>query len=261
MISWDSYLYFALTAIVLWVVAILLIALKKAKGWIDVFSLAGTFVFLCFVILYWHSIERPPMRTMGETRLWFALFIAAIGYIVYKIWYYEYIFGFYLIIAIVFACINIFKPEIHSKTLMPALQSYWFIPHVVAYILSYAMLGSATIMGAIVLYKRDYGNEVLLHSMDKLVYIGFGLLMLGMLMGAVWAKDAWGHYWSWDPKETWAFITVAAYLMFIHLRLQANRGKHAMWVLIAAFVLLMITWKGVNYLPSARNSIHVYSNQ
>ena len=144
---------------------------------------------------------------------------------------------------------------------MPALQSVWFIPHVTAYMLSYAMLGAATIMGIQLLIKKDLSNQQMLLSMDKLVYIGFGLIVLGMLMGAVWAKEAWGHYWSWDPKETWAFITVAAYLMFIHLRLQASRGKHAMWVLIAAFVLLMITWKGVNYLPSARNSIHVYSNQ
>ncbi len=98
-------------------------------------------------------------------------------------------------------------------------------------------------------------------GMDKLVYIGFGLIVLGMLMGAVWAKEAWGHYWSWDPKETWAFITVTAYLMFIHLRLQQNKTRASIWVLLLAFVLLMITWKGVNYLPSAKNSIHVYSKQ
>ncbi len=261
MTGWNSYIYFALTSIVFWIIAIAMIVTKKGKGWVDLFSLIGTSVFLCFVILYWHSIERPPMRTMGETRLWFAFFIAAIGYVVYKIWHYNYLYAVYLAIAIVFAGINILKPEIHSKSLMPALQSIWFIPHVVAYILSYAILGSATIMGIVVLVKKNIDNENLLLSVDKLVHIGFGLLMLGMLMGAVWAKDAWGHYWSWDPKETWAFITVAAYLVFIHLRLQVSRVKPTMWVLIVAFVLLMITWKGVNYLPSAQNSIHVYSEQ
>ncbi len=258
---WDIYKYFAFPSIVLWLVAVIFILLKKRNAWIDVFALAGTLIFLCFIILYWKSVDRPPMRTMGETRLWFALFIASIGYFVYKIWKYEYLFGFYLIIAIVFACINIFKPEIHSKTLMPALQSFWFIPHVVAYIMSYAMLGAATIIGCVILTKKQYSHKELLPSLDKLVFIGWGLLISGMIMGAVWAKEAWGHYWSWDPKETWAFITGIAYLIFIHLRLQHNKLKLSLWILVIAFVLLLITWKGVSYLPSAKNSIHVYSNE
>ncbi len=261
MISWDNYLYFALPAIVMWVIAIVLILMKKSNRLFEAFALVGTLAFVSFVVLYWVSIERPPMRTMGETRLWFSLFIASIGYVTYRLWRYEYIFAFYLMLAIVFTCINIFKPEIHSKTLMPALQSVWFIPHVTAYMLSYAMLGAATIMGIQLLIKKDLSNQQMLLSMDKLVYIGFGLIVLGMLMGAVWAKEAWGHYWSWDPKETWAFITVTAYLMFIHLRLQQNKTRASIWVLLLAFVLLMITWKGVNYLPSAKNSIHVYSKQ
>ena len=222
---------------------------------------AGTLIFLGYVVLYWISVQRPPMRTMGETRLWFSLFISVIGYITFKVWRYQYIYAFYLLLAIVFTFINILKPEIHSKALMPALQSYWFIPHVTAYILSYAMLGAATIMAIIILVKKEIDNERLLLSMDKMVYIGFGLIILGMLMGAVWAKDAWGHYWSWDPKETWAFITVCAYLIYIHLRLQPNRVQLSAWMLILAFVLLMVTWKGVNYLPSAQNSIHIYSKQ
>ena len=261
MISWDSFLYFAMPAIVLWVVAIVLILLKKPSRWYQAFAVAGILIFLGYVVLYWISVQRPPMRTMGETRLWFSLFISVIGYITFKVWRYQYIYAFYLLLAIVFTFINILKPEIHSKALMPALQSYWFIPHVTAYILSYAMLGAATIMAIIILVKKEIDNERLLLSMDKMVYIGFGLIILGMLMGAVWAKDAWGHYWSWDPKETWAFITVCAYLIYIHLRLQPNRVQLSAWMLILAFVLLMVTWKGVNYLPSAQNSIHIYSKQ
>jgi ABC-type transport system involved in cytochrome c biogenesis permease subunit len=89
--------------------------------------------------------------------------------------------------------------------------------------------------------------------------VGFGFLVLGMLMGCVWAKEAWGHYWTWDPKETWAFVTSMAYLAYIHLRLQGDKKeKVALWLIPVAFVLLMITWIGVNYLPSAQGSIHVY---
>jgi ABC-type transport system involved in cytochrome c biogenesis permease subunit len=78
-------------------------------------------------------------------------------------------------------------------------------------------------------------------------------------MGAVWAKQAWGHYWEWDPKETWALVTALAYLACIHLRLAGPRHeKTALWLLPIAFLMLLITWIGVNYLPSAQSSIHVY---
>ena len=144
---------------------------------------------------------------------------------------------------------------------MPALQSYWFVPHVTVYILSYAMFGASVIAAFIHLHKlgKNRENDGLNRFIDNIVRIGFGFLILGMLMGAVWAKDAWGHYWSWDPKETWAFITAAAYLAFIHLRLQARHRKFVLWLLPFAFVLLMITWIGVNYLPAAQGSIHVYA--
>ena len=72
---------------------------------------------------------------------------------------------------------------------MPALQSIWFVPHVTAYILSYAILGAATIVGIKQLYKFNENEDTaLVEFTDNLVYVGFGMLMLGMLMGAVWAK-------------------------------------------------------------------------
>ncbi|MDL2265864.1 cytochrome c biogenesis protein CcsA, partial [Parabacteroides sp. OttesenSCG-928-G21] len=119
---------------------------------------------------------------------------------------------------------------------------------------------AATIAACIQMPKLDKGvpDDELYRLMDNLVYVGFGFLMLGMLMGCVWAKEAWGHYWSWDPKETWAFITAAAYLVFIHLRLQNRHPVFTLWVLPVAFVLLLITWIGVNYLPAAQSSVHVY---
>jgi ABC-type transport system involved in cytochrome c biogenesis permease subunit len=95
--------------------------------------------------------------------------------------------------------------------------------------------------------------------LDNVVHIGCGFLLLGLLTGAAWAKESWGHYWSWDPKETWAFITVAAYSVFIHLRIQNRWPRLTLALLPVAFILLMITWLGVSYLPSAHGSVHVYS--
>ena len=168
---------------------------------------------------------------------------------------------FSAVVASVFIGVNYFKPEIHSKALMPALQSYYFVPHVTVYILSYAMLGVATIAAGMQLWNTARGgaDKKLYAFMDNIVYIGFGFLALGMLSGALWAKEAWGSYWSWDPKETWAFITGAAYLIYIHMRLRPAHPAFTLWVLPIAFILLMITWLGVSYLPAAQGSIHVYS--
>ena len=110
------------------------------------------------------------------------------------------ILSFSTVVGAVFAIINILKPEIHDQSLMPALQSPWFVPHVTVYMFSYSVLGCAFILACMGLYKH---RENYLEAADKLVYAGLAFLTVGMLTGAIWAKAAWGHYWSWDPKETW----------------------------------------------------------
>ncbi len=255
--TWNEFIYFALPAIALWISAGSLVYTRLHRRYTELLMLAGIAVFAAFIVGLWIGQERPPLRTMGETRLWYSFFLALVGFITYKHWKYKWLLAFSCLMAIVFVCINLFKPEIHSKNLMPALQSYWFVPHVTVYILSYAMFGAATIASIIQIRAKE-SSAVLYRLMDNLVFIGFGFLMLGMLMGCVWAKEAWGHYWSWDPKETWAFVTAAAYLIYIHARLQKNHLRFVPWVLPIAFILLMITWIGVNYLPSAQNSIHTY---
>lgn len=259
--TWNEYLWFAMPSILCWFMAGIIVFRSKSKYWVDLFMILGIFIFVAFIVGLWIGQERPPLKTMGETRLWYSFFLALTGYITYKRWEYEWILSFSGLVASVFVIINIVKPEIHSTNLMPALQSYWFVPHVTVYILSYSMLGAATIASFIQMGKlyRSKIDDRLYQFIDNLVYVGFGFLMLGLLMGALWAKDAWGHYWSWDPKETWAFITCAGYLIYIHMRLQKRHPRMTLWILPISFILLMITWLGVSYLPAAQNSIHVYS--
>ena len=143
-----------------------------------------------------------------------------------------------------------FFDSYNTKTLVPALQSPWFAPHVFVYIFAYTLLGVAVI---IAWWKLT----------DDLVYVSLAFLTIGMLFGALWAKEAWGHYWSWDPKETWAAITWLAYLIYIHYRqLPRHRNRLALWMLIVSFVLLQMCWWGINYLPSAQgSSVHTYSSK
>jgi ABC-type transport system involved in cytochrome c biogenesis permease subunit len=164
-----------------------------------------------------------------------------------------------------------FFDSYNTKTLVPALQSPWFAPHVFVYIFAYALLGVAVIVaiyaqtpsplkspspcGEGIGVRPGIGGEA------SLVYISLAFLTIGMLFGALWAKEAWGHYWSWDPKETWAAITWLAYLVYIHYRqLPRHRERLALWMLIGSFVLLQMCWWGINYLPSAQgSSVHTYS--
>ena len=153
--------------------------------------------------------------------------------------------------------INLLKPEIHDQSLMPALQSIWFIPHVTVYMFSYSVLGCAFIIAlcGLVHHKEEY-----LVTADNLVYSGVAFLSIGMLLGSLWAKEAWGNYWSWDPKETWAVVTWMGYLLYIHLRLRRKFRKRMLYViLIFSFLALQMCWYGVNYLPSAQQSVHLYN--
>jgi ABC-type transport system involved in cytochrome c biogenesis permease subunit len=244
-----------------WLVAIPVLYWSKHRWTGPVLSALGLLIFAAFIGWMWVSLERPPMRTMGETRLWYSLFLSGIGLILYLKWSYKWLFAFSQVLAVVFVVINLLKPEIHSKALMPALQSVWFIPHVTTYMLSYALLSAATLAAILLLVKGREGADKrpLIDLTDNLVYVGLGLFLIGLLIGALWAKEAWGDFWSWDPKETWAFLTAAVYLIYVHLRLkEPHMSRLALWMLVLAFVCLMITWKGVSYLPSAQGSVHVY---
>ena len=110
-------------------------------------------------------------------------------------------------------------------------------------------------------FKKDSIADEEYEITDNLVYVGLAFMTIGMLFGALWAKEAWGHYWSWDPKETWAAITWFAYLVYVHYRqIPTLKPKLALWVLLISFVLLQMCWWGINYLPSAQgSSVHVYS--
>ena len=267
MVTWEHFIYFAIAAVLLWAVGAWA-AWREKKTIAYTSTVIGLVVFFTYILMMWISLERPPLRTMGETRLWYSFFLPLAGIIVYSRWRYKWILSFSTVLALVFICINLFKPEIHSKTLMPALQSPWFAPHVIVYMFAYAVFGVATLMALWMLIKsKAEANSSLftfhssLSSLDDLVYVGLAFMTIGMLFGALWAKEAWGHYWSWDPKETWAAITWFAYLVYVHYRqIPTHRPRLALWVLLISFVLLQMCWWGINYLPSAQgSSVHVYS--
>lgn len=258
---WSYFIVFALLSVALWTTGAWA-AWRNRRRLAFAATGLGLAVFFAYILIMWITLERPPLRTMGETRLWYSFFLPLAGIIVYSRWQYKWILGFSTLLAAVFVCINLFRPEIHSKTLMPALQSPWFAPHVIVYMMAYALLGAAVVMSVYLLFcKKEAGTDREMEITDNLVYVGLSFMTLGMLMGAIWAKEAWGHYWAWDPKETWAAITWLSYLVYIHYRLYRPRSiRPSLWIIIIAFCLLQMCWWGINYLPSAQGmSVHTYN--
>lgn len=134
---------------------------------------------------------------------------------------------------------------------IPALQSGWLVLHV-----GFAFIGEALFLVAFVasllhLFTRDERKAALLDRLSyRSILAGFPVYTAGaLLFGAIWADQAWGRFWGWDPKETWALITWIVYALYLHVRLVAKVERRiCAWIAVAGFLFTLFTFFGVNYL-------------
>ncbi|CAN4095334.1 unnamed protein product [Withania somnifera] len=139
-----------------------------------------------------------------------------------------------------------------------ALQCEWLIMHVSMMILGYAALLCGSLLSValrkyFVFYAKNYYRSQLIQQLDywsyRVISLGFTFLTIGILSGAVWANEAWGSYWNWDPKETWAFITWIVFAIYLHTRTNKNlRGANYAIVASIGFLIIWICYFGVNLL-------------
>jgi len=263
--GWNNFGLFITGSLLSWLIGVTMPLfsekLKQKDTKIILFTALGIIVLLVFIIQLWINLDRPPLRTLGETRLWYSFFLPLIGLVIFIRWRLHWLLTYSLAMSLLFLLINLLKPETHDQTLMPALQSFWFIPHVLVYIFAYAILAASALVATHSLFVHKFQKQSIknLDKADQLVYLGFAFLSLGLIFGALWAKEAWGHYWTWDPKETWALLTWLFYLLYIHLRYhRPQKLKLHSWVLGLSFAVLLICWFGVNYLATGANSVHTY---
>jgi ABC-type transport system involved in cytochrome c biogenesis permease subunit len=140
---------------------------------------------------------------------------------------------------------------------IPALQSYWLVLHVTLSFIGESFFVVAFVCAIYYLASKDEERK---KRLDRLTYttiaIGYPIFTAGaMIFGAVWAQTAWGSYWSWDPKETWALITWLVYTAYLHTRfVKRFRGKVSAVLSIVGFVFTMFTFFGVNYLLAGLHS-------
>ncbi len=140
-----------------------------------------------------------------------------------------------------------------AQPLSPVLKSPLLAIHVVTAALSYA--GFAVAAGSAIIQLKKASSDISEKKVYGIVAASFVMLTFTIIIGAVWAEQAWGTYWSWDPKETWALITWIIYAIYLHLhRLKKWQGKRANILVIVGFALVLFTFFGVNFLFAGLHS-------
>jgi cytochrome c-type biogenesis protein CcsB len=225
----------------------------------------------------WHTAGRAPLKSMFESLVFFALCLAVV-YLAFERIYRTRVFGVPAML-LSFGCLvyALAKWDAEIVKLPPALQSPWFVPHVMVYFVGYAAVALAFALAIIQLLAPRVplverllnvragtimtGEPIDVEKMSyELVRFGFALLTVGLLVGSVWAKSAWGDFWVWDPKENWSLVTWLVYGGYLHLRrVRGWRGEKGAWLLIVGFAVVMFTYLGMHLLPTAEESAHVYT--
>lgn len=232
-------------------------------------------------LIIFRAVEgmRPPFQTLYETLSWFAWFASATYLYAQSRWREVHIPGFIVAGIAMAACLYSLltrSPEI--APVPPALQSPWYEVHVITAFLSYAVFVVSFAVEVCYLgfgmgpdsrgHSADsampfgYMDEHFRRWTHRLVLFGFPLLTFAIFSGAAWANDAWGRYWSWDPKETWSLITWTVYAMYLHSKtIWKWRDRPASVLNILGFVCMIMTFLGVNWLVKLLDipSMHTYA--
>jgi cytochrome c-type biogenesis protein CcsB len=242
-------------------------------------ALMGTALLLnlALILQRWHEAGRAPFKSLFESLVFFALCLAVV-YLFFEWIYRTRVFGVpAMLLSLACLAYALGRWDAEIVKLPPALQSPWFVPHVMVYFVGYAAVALAAALAAIQLLAPRVPVIQRLTTMkagtvltgapldvEKMTYelirFGFVLLTIGLLIGSVWAKSAWGDYWVWDPKENWSLVTWLVYGAYLHLRrVRGWRGDKVAWLAIIGFAVVMFTYLGISMLPTAEESAHVYS--
>ncbi|QER42879.1 c-type cytochrome biogenesis protein CcsB [Thermodesulfobacterium sp. TA1] len=261
--SLATFVYFlaALVYFIYWI-------FKWEKGGFigSVIGWTGLFLNLTAFLVRWYQTHQAgfgyvPLSNLYESLVFFGLCIALI-YLIIEFKLPSKALGsiVFTITALIMAYASL-KANTEIKPLVPALKSNWLIAHVITCFLGYGAF--AVTFGLSVFYligRNKYLSDLFQISLENFIYrlmlFGFFWLSLGIITGAVWADQAWGSYWSWDPKETWSFITWLIYGGAIHLRFLKGSwgGKRLAWLNIIGFASVLFTYFGVNFLLSGLHS-------
>ena len=139
----------------------------------------------------------------------------------------------------------------------PALQSPFFIPHVLVYMISYCMGAVAFILTVISFFKKGKDLARYEKGIYDSVCIVFPFMTMGLFFGSIWANEIWGHFWSWDTKENFSLATWGIYMVYLHFGKHPKLKKYARYLALIGFVGIIVTFLFANILNTG--SVHSYS--
>ncbi len=225
----------------------------RMKKWPTYVAFAGCLCIIAVMLLRWYTSGRAPWATLYETAALLSLVTGVAASYAYRR---KESRAMYLTLDAITLILLVFSASSWEEkaVISPALQSSWLLVHVPILILAYGMFAvsfaaSAGFMVLRVLGKKD---NVAFKRLDRASYMsaiaGLVLLIVGIILGAMWAKIAWGTYWSWDPKETWALITAAIYAVYLIARGMGMKAEDAAFISILGFISVIFTYIGLSYI-------------
>ncbi len=210
-------------------------------GHIPVSNLYEVFILFCMITALFYVFYEGKYATRQVGAFVMLVISAAVGFL---LWY------------------MLSRDAQEIQPLVPALQSWWMKIHVPANFIGYGTFALAAMVGVAYLLKfkgifvdRLPPLEVLDDIMYKAIAVGFAFFTIATILGALWAAEAWGGYWSWDPKETWALIVWLNYAAWLHMRLMKGlRGHVAAWWAVCGLLVTTFAFLGVNMFLSGLHS-------
>ncbi len=261
--------------------ALLIFKNKKIGPYAITVTILGFLVQTAALGLRWHEsylqgIGHAPLTNMYESLVFFSWAII-LFYIILEFKVKNRVIGAFVVpvafVAMAYASLAKGMSQ-QIEPLNPALQSNWLLVHVITCFIGYSAFAVAAGLGVMYLLKKSAIDknlppdtltgslpdlQFLDHLTHRTIVFGFLWLSAGIITGAIWANEAWGTYWSWDPKETWSIITWFIYASTLHARLTRGwRGSRIAWLAIIGFCSVFFTYFGVNYLLSG---LHSYGSQ
>ena len=245
-----------------YLIAIALLLMKRRKAAMTAYA-AGFVLASCSLILRWVHVGHTPLQNLFEVFLVLGALAFPLSLLCRRFLRIAGEGGDMMVgVVVLFPAGFVFGAE--PQLLPPALQSPFFAPHVLAYMMAYVIMTKATVQAVLQLTTGDAPGEEGLVSREvasyNLIRMGFPLLTIGLILGSCWGKLAWGRYWNWDPKEMWSLATWLVYVFYFHFR-YSRRGRSLAVnaaITIAGMVLIVITLLWVN-LSRIFTGLHNYA--
>jgi len=236
----------------------------KLTHWVALgFIAVGAALQFAAFLIRWSQLNWAPVTTMYEILCYVAFGLGLAVFFTFRKFDSPALAAMSLILPIAALGVALFQESAELKPVVPGLQSRWMPVHVSCWCFSYSAFGVGFIVSSALIALRRLGRapqmqEKLSDLFHRLVLFGFPFHTLGLITGALWAANAWASPWFHDPKEWTSAITWLIYAIYLHLHRKKIAG--ADWLGIVGMASILLTFIGVNFIPSARQSAHTYVN-